>query len=199
MVPARPESIVRHHDMFSSPSSLLNSRYSATPSPSQGHSLHRASITTPNGESVPNQTTGWVNNSPQKKLSPPRSEAESPSPESVKSAASSDRKPAKLRRRSTKSPPFFGWRGKSKSPPAEDTPSRPVTITPAEHYHLYDGELRGTRPYNPRHSIASLHSPGNVPRTPLKRIYPPPQRKDSPRLISPTSLCQVSSCNGTPS
>jgi hypothetical protein len=203
MVLARPEaSTLRHNDMYSSPSSPLNSRYSATPSPSEGRSPRmrpRARLTTPNGDS-PDETTGWINNSPQKKkASSARSEDETSSPQSIMSPVSSHKKPAKLRRRSTKSPPFFGWRSKSKSPPVEDTASRPVTVNNTEHYHLYDGGARVSRLYNQRQSIASIHSISpNVPRTPLKRIYPPPQKNESPRLISPASLCQNQSCNGSP-
>jgi hypothetical protein len=83
----------------------------------------------------------------------------------------------------------------------EDIPSSPVTINHDEHYHLYDigTQQASSRSPNPRQSIVSINSiAGNVSRTPLKRIYPPPQKKDSPRLISPSSLCQVQVCSGTP-
>jgi len=66
---------------------------------------------------------------------------------------------------------------------------------------LYDigTQVSSSRSPNPRQSIASISSvSGNISRTPLKRIYPPPQKKDSPRLISPSSLCQVQVCSGTP-
>jgi hypothetical protein len=209
MVLARPESpLIRRHDGYSSPSSPLNSRRSESPVSSRGNSPFtgtRASLTTPNSDSLSMQTTGWINNSPQKMISPPYHREDTPlSSESVTSPTSSGRKPHKLRRRrSSKSPPLFNWRGKSKSPPIEESPPMPspppVTLNHEEHYHLYDIGTRTARPANKRQSIASIHSiSGNIPRTPLKRIYPPPQKKDSPRLISPNSLCQVQSCNGTP-
>jgi hypothetical protein len=206
MVLARPESsLLRRNDVHSPSSSPLTSRYSASPMSSRDHSPFpdgRASLTTPNGGSPSIQTTGWINDSPQKKQSPTPHRAGTPlSIESGVSTSSSGKKPTKLRRRpSTKSPPFFGWRSKSKSPPVEEAPSSPLTINHEEHYHLYDIGTRETRPSNARQSIASINqlSPNN-PRTPLKRIYPPPQKKDSPRLVSPNSLCQVQSCSGTPS
>ena len=169
---------------------------------------NRASVATPNSDS-PIQTTGWINNSPQKRPTLHFEREDTPlSSESVTSPKSSGKKPHKLkRRRSSKiTPPLFSWRAKSKSPPVEElppTPSPSVTIHNEEHYHLYDIGTRVTRPptNNPRHSIASINSiSGHVQRTPLRRIYPPPQKKDSPRLISPHSLCQVQTCNhGTPS
>ena len=216
MVLARSESpLIQRCNEYSSPSPPLNSRYSLSPESSRNNSpftVNRASVTTPNSDTPPNQTTGWINNSPQKKRSPhflredtPLSSGSVSSP--VPSSSSSSRKPHKLkRRRSSKvTPPLFSWRSKSKSPPVEElppTPSPSVTIHNEEHYHLYDIGTRVTRPVtnNPRHSIASINSiAGHVPRTPLKRIYPPPQQKDSPRLISPNSLCQAPNCNnGTP-
>jgi hypothetical protein len=208
MVLARPESpLVGRYSEYSSPSPPLNSRNSVSPLSSQDSSPFtgtRASVTTPNTDTHSIQTTGWVNTSPQKKTSPPHQREDTPlSSASVNSTGSSGRKPHKLkRRRSSKTPPLFGWRAKSKSPPVEEAPPTPppVTIHHEEHYHLYDIGTRVTRHTpNPRHSIASIRSiSGSSPRTPLKRIYPPPQKKDSPRLISPNLLCQVESCNGTP-
>ena len=213
MVLARPESpLIRRNNDYGSPSPPLNSRNSISPISSRDNSPFpgtRAYVTTPNGDSPSSQTTGWVNNSPQKNSSPHFEREDTPlSMDSITSPVSSaGRKPQKLkRRRSSKpTPPFFGWRSKSKSPPVEEvapTPSPPVMLNHEEHYHLYDiGTRTSTRPTptNPRHSIASIHSvSGGNPRTPLKRIYPPPQKKDSPRLISPSSLCQVHACNGSP-
>lgn len=208
MVLARPESsLVQRNNEYYSPSPPLNSRYSVSPLSSRDNSPFtgtRASVVTPNRDSPSNQTTGWVNNSPQKKSTPSHYREDTPlSSESVTSPGSSGKKPRKLkRRRSSKTPPFFLWRGKSKSPPAEElatTSSSPLPVHQEEHYHLYDIGTRVTRPTNPRHSIASINSiSGNVPRTPLKRIYPPPQPKDSPRLITPNLLCQVESCSGSP-
>ena len=215
MVLARPESpLIRRHGDFSSPSPPLNSRsYSSSPFSTRNNSPFtgtRASVTTPSSDEPSFPMTGWINNSPQKNPTPPRPREDTPlSSESVRSPtspSSSGRKPHKLKRRksSKPTPPLFGWRGKSKSPPVEDappTPSPPVTITHEEHYHLYDIGTRNTaiRPINPRQSIVSISSiSGNTPRTPLKRILPPPQMKDSPRLISPKDLCQDESCNGTP-
>ena len=215
MVLARPEfPLIRRNKDNGSPSSPLNSRNSTSPESSRDYSPFpgtRAFVTTPNGDSPTAQTTGWINNSPQKNSpSPHFAREDTPlSMDSIASPTSSSagRKPQKLkRRRSSKpTPPFFGWRSKSKSPPVESappTPSPPVALNHEEHYHLYDiGTRTSARPTptNPRHSIASIHSISvNNPRTPLKRIYPPPQIKDSPRLISPNSLCQVRACNGSP-
>jgi hypothetical protein len=215
MVLARPESpLIPRCNEYSSPSPPFHSRYSISPVSSRDNSPFtgtRASVPTPNSDISPTQTTGWISNSPQKKKSPHFEREDTPlSLESVTSPrSSSSKKPHKLkRRRSSKpTPPLFSWRSKSKSPPVEElppTPSPSVPIHHEEHYHLYDIGTRVTRPvtHNPRHSIASINSiSGHVQRTPLKRIYPPPQKKDSPRLISPYSLCQVESCNhnnGTP-
>jgi hypothetical protein len=219
MVLARPESplLRRQSGVSSTPSSQVNSRLSLSPFASSRENspypIHRVSISPSNGSSPLSQSTGWINNSPQKASSPlPYHREGTPlsTSELLSSPTSSGKKPAKLRRRqSSKSPgPFFGWRGKSKSPPIEALPTpQPANVTvheDEEHYHLYDADATRltttTRSFNPRHSIASMHSiaAGNTPRTPLKRIYPPPQQKDSPRLISPNSLCQVPVCNGTP-
>jgi hypothetical protein len=212
MVLARPESpLLRRYNEYSSPSPPSNSRFSISPESSRDNSPftgNRASVATPNSDAPPIQTTGWINNSPQKRPTPHFEREDTPlSSESVTSPKSSGKKPHKLkRRRSSKiTPPLFSWRAKSKSPPVEElppTPSPSVTAHNEEHYHLYDIGTRATRPptNNPRHSIASINSiSGHVQRTPLKRIYPPPQMKDSPRLISPHSLCQVQTCNhGTP-
>ena len=206
MVLARPE-INRHVEY--SPSSPPNPRDSASPASTRTASPltgPRAFAAPPNGDTR-NETTGWISNSPQKKTSPVYHREDTPlSSESVPSPnSSSSRKPRKLRRRSSKTPPLVFWRSKSKSPPVEEippTPSPPVTVQQDEqHYHLYDIGTRASRYVaNPRYSIASIHSLSghNTPRTPLRRIYPPPQTKDSPRLISPNSLCQAPSCNGTP-
>ena len=211
MVLARPESpLFRRCNEYSS-SPLVDSRYSISPTSIRDSSpLTDNRVATPISDTPPPaETTGWINNSPQKKLSPHFEREDTPlSSESVTSPVSSGRKPHKLkRRRSSKiTPPLFSWRAKSKSPPVAElppTPSPSVTNHHEDHYHLYDVGTRVTpiTPHDPRQSIASLNSiSGRAPRTPLKRIYPPPQVKDSPRLISPNSLCQVQSCNnGTPS
>lgn len=215
MVLARPESpLIRRNDVYSPSSSPLNSRYSSSsPMSSREHSPYpdnRAHISSPpndNEGSPLTQTTGWINNSPQKNGSPFLGR-DSPLSDSVSSPpVSSGRKPHKLKRRKSSSrtstpPTFFGWRSKSKSPPIEEEnpPSSPVTINHDEHYHLYDIGTHASKSPNPRQSIASISSvTGHVSsRTPLKRIYPPPQKKDSPRLISPSALCQVQVCSGTP-
>jgi len=206
MVLARPESpLTRRHDVYSSSTpSPLNSRYSVSPSSSRDHSPyipHRASPSTPTDASP---TTGWINDSPQK-MSSSRTRRDTPlSAESNSPRTSSGRKPHKLKRRksSKPSPPLFGWRSKSKSPPAvEEHPLSSGTINNEEHYHLYDIGKRATPTThtNRRESLASIHSISpNSPRTPLKRIYPPPQKEDSPRLISPNALCQVQTCHTTP-
>jgi len=214
MVLARPESpLIRRNDGHTSASSpLSNSRYSISPSSTREQSPytpHRASASPPNHDSP---TTGWINNSPQKKSSPPRTREDTPlSLDSLSPPTSSGRKPHKLKRRksSRPTPPLFGWRSKSKSPPpVEEFPSSPLMMINhdrekevQEHYHLYDIGTRvaDTRiTSNPRQSIVSINalSP-HSPRTPLKRIYPPPQTKDSPRLISPNSLCQNQTCHGS--
>ena len=206
MVLARPESpLTRRHDVQSSTPSPLTSRYSVSPSSSRDHSpyvTNRASLSPPNGASP---TTGWINNSPQKKSSPPREREGTPfSTDSLSPPTSSGKKPHKLKRRksSKPTPPLFGWRSKSKSPPpVEEEPASPVTIHHEEHYHLYDigPPVTSRASSNPRQSMVSINSISpQAPRTPLKRIYPPPQKKDSPRLISPNSLCQIQTCNGTP-
>jgi hypothetical protein len=203
MVLARPESpLIRRNGDLSSTPSPLTSRYSISPSSTRGQSPyipHRASASPPDNGNSP--TTGWINDSPQKKSSPARMREDTPlSFESLSPPTSSGRKPHKLKRRksSKPTPPFFGWRSKSKSPPVEEYPSSPLVTHHEEHFHLYDVGIRAeTRlPSNPRQSIASINSLSpHSPRTPLKRIYPPPQKKDSPRLISPNSLCQVSTCH----
>jgi len=215
MVLARKESPQQQrNDNFSSPSSSApTNRFSVSPFSSRENSPYPG---TEHGDREAS-TTGWISNSPQKRQSVHFSRNQTPV--SSKSAStpesSSSRKPHKLkRRRSSKvSPPLFGWMSRSKSPTPVDqiplTPSPAVTSSPVtheeEHYHLYDIGTRETRPVlgNPRYSIASIHSiTANTPRTPLRRIYPPPQKKDSPRLISPHNLCQTASCSasqhGTP-
>lgn len=212
MVLARPESpFCRRHDVSSS-SPPVNSR-SFSPSPLSSRNSTpltgtRTSVATPSGNDSSFPTTGWVNSSPQKNPTPPRQRDDTPlSSESVTSPTSppsSGRKPRKLRRRKSKTPPLFSWRGKSKSPPMDDTPPRPsppAMVTHEDHYHLYDIGTRNNaiRPINPRHSIVSINSiSASIPRTPLRRIYPPPQTKDSPRLISPSALCTNENCSGTP-
>src|SRR5438876_921811 len=154
MVLARSESpYLRRYNEYSSPSPPVNSRFSISPESSRDNSPftgNRASVATPNSDTPPTQTTGWINNSPQKR-SPHFEREDTPlSSESVTSPKSSGKKPHKLkRRRSSKvSPPLFSWRAKSKSPPVEElppTPSPSVTIHNEEHYHLYDIGTRVTR------------------------------------------------------
>jgi hypothetical protein len=215
MVLARTESPQqRNINNFSSPASPPRQRFSVSPFSSRENSPYPG-----DAYGDDDNTTGWINNSPQKRMSVHFSREQTPF--STKSAttpasSSSSKKPHKLKRRKSSkvSPPLFGWM-RSKSPtPVDQGPSTPspamtssaVMHHDEDHYHLYDAGTRETRPAisNPRYSIASIHSiAANTPRTPLKRIYPPPQKKDSPRLISPHNLCQTASCNtsrhGTPS
>src|SRR5271170_5999295 len=113
MVLARPESpVLRRISDFSS-SSPFNSRYSASPASSRDNSPFtgtRASVTTPGSDTPPSQTTGWINNSPQKNPTPQYNREDTPlSLESPTSPISSGRKPHKLKRRKSSkvTPPFF--------------------------------------------------------------------------------------------